>query len=262
LLAAAFASVAYTQEDVRLSHQINAPRVRLLVPAYFYPAGAGLKEWDRLFAAAGKVPIVVIVNPASGPGKEVDANYVKILERAKKVKKITLIGYVDTSYAKRPLAEVKVDVDQWLKFYRGIEGIFFDQQASGAEQVGYQSALYEYVRKKRGLALVITNPGTVCAEAYLAKPATDAACLFEGAKAFEPAAFPAWVTKYEPQHVAALSYGVAGAPAMRQCITAAAKKVGYCYVTDSGGANPWDRLPKYWDEEVAAVATVNQHDHK
>src|SRR6266511_2045748 len=58
----------------------KAPRVRLLVPAYFYPAGPGLKEWERLIAASARVPIVAVVNPASGPGKEADANYVKVLQ--------------------------------------------------------------------------------------------------------------------------------------------------------------------------------------
>jgi hypothetical protein len=29
------------------------------------------------------------------------------------------------------------------------------------------------------------------------------------------------------------------------------------HVTDDGGANPWDRLPTYWQEEVAAVRERN-----
>src|SRR5262245_57939330 len=74
------------------------PTLRLLVPAYFYPAGEGLKDWERLLAAAGRAPLVAVVNPASGPGKAADPNYVKLLERAAKTK-ITLIGYVSTSYA-------------------------------------------------------------------------------------------------------------------------------------------------------------------
>jgi hypothetical protein len=45
---------------------------------------------------------------------------------------------------------------------------------------------------------------------------------------------------------------------MRACLQVAVEqKVGYCYVTDAGGANPWQRLPSYWDEEVAAVREAN-----
>jgi hypothetical protein len=238
-------------------------RVRLLVPAYFYPAGAGLKDWERLLAVPAAVSAVVIINPASGPGKEADPSYVKILERAGKVRHLTLIGYVSASYGKRPVADAEADVDRWLRFYPGIEGIFFDEQASGDDKVAYQAELYKYAQTRKGLKLVVTNPGTVCAENYLSQPATDVACLFEGPKAFDPSAFPAWVAKYAPAHVAALSYKVGTAKAMRECVrTAAEKKVGACYVTDAEGSNPWDRLPRYWDEEVAAVREANQRPDK
>ena len=90
----------------------DAPRLRLLVPAYFYPAGDGSKDWDRLFAASATVPIVAIVNPASGPGKKAAPNYLELFAKAQRTEKITLIGYVPTSYGKRPLAEVKADVDR------------------------------------------------------------------------------------------------------------------------------------------------------
>jgi GH18 family chitinase len=35
------------------------------------------------------------------------------------------------------------------------------------------------------------------------------------------------------------------------------RKIGMIYVTDADGANPWDRLPSYWDAEVAAVREIN-----
>jgi hypothetical protein len=239
------------------------PHVRLLVPAYFYPAGAGLKDWERLFTASDRIPIVAVVNPASGPGKEADPNYVNIFDRAKKAGQISLIGYVATSYAKRRLEDVKADVDQWRRLYPAIQGIFFDEQASAEDQVPYQAALYEYVRTRKGLKLVVTNPGTVCSEKYLSQPATDVACLFEGPKAFNPSTFPEWVGKYGPDHVAAVSYKVGTAKAMRECIQAAVeKKIGYGYVTDAEGANPWGRLPGYWDEEVTAVREANPRPSK
>jgi hypothetical protein len=36
-----------------------------------------------------------------------------------------------------------------------------------------------------------------------------------------------------------------------------AKRVGYCYITDGKEPNPWNRLPRYWEEEVEAVQQVN-----
>jgi hypothetical protein len=233
--------------------------LRFLVPAYFYPAEGGLKHWDRLLDAAAHVPVVAIVNPASGPGRKADPNYLKIITRAKKTP-ITLLGYVPTSFGKRSLDDVKADVDRWVRLYPSIAGIFFDEQPSGAGQVDYQAALHAYVRARKGMRLVVSNPGTVCAEAYLSRPATDVACLFEGPKAFDPAGFPGWVAKYLPGHVAVLSYNVRTATEMKKSVGMALRcKLGFLYVTDAAGANPWDRLPTYWAEEVAAVREANRN---
>ncbi len=234
------------------------PRLCLLVPAYFYPAGEGLKHWERLIAASARVPVVAIVNPASGPGARADANYTRLLDRAKRQPGFTLLGYVSTRYARRPAAEVRADVDRWLRLYPQIHGIFFDEQASGADQAGYYAALHAHVRKERKLRLAVTNPGTVCAEAYLARPAADVACLFEGADGFGAWKPPAWAKKYGPRRFAALAYKVVGVEQMRKYVGAAAEKgVGWLYVTDAAGANPWDRLPAYWEEEVAAVSKAD-----
>lgn len=232
-------------------------QVRLLVPAYFYPAGEGRAHWDNLLAAADKVPVVAIVNPASGPGRRVDPNYVAIFDRAKETK-ITLIGYVSTSYAKRPIADVQAEVDMWLKSYPGIQGIFFDEQPSAAEHVSYYAALYKHVREERKLSLVVTNPGTVCDEAYFSQPASDVICLFENRTPFTADRLPDWSAKYAAKHVAVLPYNVQTADEMRACLrAAAARKVGCLYVTDDSGRNPWDRLPSWWAEQVEAVRQLN-----
>ena len=57
------------------------PRIRLWVAAYYYPNGPGLHKWDRLIAAAKLVPIVAIVNPASGPGNHVDPYIAAVITR-------------------------------------------------------------------------------------------------------------------------------------------------------------------------------------
>src|SRR5262249_49725447 len=158
------------------------PRLRLLVPAYFYPADEGLTQWDRLIESTKSAKgTVVIVNTDNGPGKEADPNYTKVLARARS-KGITLIGYASTKYAARPIDEVKADVDRWARLYPSIQGIFFDEQANTVEKVPYYAALYEHVRKERELSLVVTNPGTICAEAYLSRPASDVVCLAEAHK--------------------------------------------------------------------------------
>ncbi len=105
----------------------GSQRLRLLVPAYIYPVGDGRKEWQRLIDAAAKVKIVAIANPSSGPGEEPNFDYAAIFTEASD-RGITLVGYVSTDYGKRPMAEIKKDIDAWIRFYPQIRGFFFDQQ--------------------------------------------------------------------------------------------------------------------------------------
>jgi hypothetical protein len=228
-----------------------AKAMQLLVPAYFYPANKGLKEWDRLLDAASATPIAAIVNPASGPGKEADPNYVKIIERAAKTR-IQLVGYVATSYGKRSLDDVKADVDRWVQLYPGVCGIFVDEQASGADKVDYYLDLCRYVRKKKSLKRIIANPGTICAEGYFSKPTADTICIFEGPKPFA-GTLPVWGAKIAPERIAILSYQVGTAKEMLERVRTAKKLIGFVYVTDAAGANPWDRLPSYWADEIEAI---------
>jgi hypothetical protein len=230
----------------------EAPRAQLLVPAYFYPAGARAKDWDRLFAAADKVPVMAIVNPASGPGKAVDDNYATVFARARR-SSITLLGYVSTNYAKRPLGDVKADVDTWLALYPNVKGIFVDQQASAADAIDYYDALYKYVRTARKLRLVVTNPGTICAEEYFTRPALDVGCLFEGMSPADGSTLPSWKAKVS-RRIAVIEYKVATAAAMQAGLKELlAKKIGHVFITDGDLPNPYDHLPPYWEAEVAAV---------
>ena len=229
----------------------------LLVPAYFYPGGKGLSFWEMLFKASDRAPITAIVNLASGPGEKPDDSYLKIFERAEHTN-IRLIGYVHSSYAKRPLTEVKQDIDKWINYYPNIQGIFIDEQANDDQSVDYYSALYQYIRKSKGLKLVVANPGTVCAEGYFSSPVADVVCLHESDKDVEASFFPAWTAKYPSTSVLILKYGVSTEKEMLRWVDFAAKnRFCYIYFTDDRGINPWDSLPGFWGKEVDAVVKQN-----
>jgi hypothetical protein len=231
--------------------------LRLLVPAYIYPSNDGLAQWDRIIASPAAAITVVIANTQSGPGEEVDPNYVRVLDRARQGG-VTVIGYVPTKYGDRPLDDVKGDVDRWVQLYPGIQGIFFDEQASTADRVDYYRALYEHARGKHGLSLVVTDPGTECAEAYLARPATDVGCLVEAPTNFGTYRRPAWTDRYTADHFAALLCKVGTAEQMRKAVREMRdNNIGYCFVTDADEPNPWGRLPTYWDAELDAVRQAN-----
>lgn len=227
--------------------------LKLLVPAYFYPAGEGLQTWHKLIAAGTKTPVVAIANPGSGPGTAIDPAYSTIIHEAQAAK-VTVIGYVSTSYAKRSATEIKHDLDQWLKFYPTIQGFFFDEQASEAGRSDFYLDLTNYARKKIPEAFVVTNPGTTCAEEYFSKNVADTICVIENGAGLEKYAPPPWSKKYPAERFYGLAYHVQKADGMRTSLHAAAQKhLGYVYVTDDKLPNPWDTLPPYWQAEVQAV---------
>jgi hypothetical protein len=236
------------------------PRLRLLVPAYFYPSGEGQRFWDALGEAARRVPVTAIMNPASGPGRAgagPDPRYTAVIKSARGAG-VKVIGYVSTDYARRAAEVVNEEADRYRTLYPGIQGIFFDEQSSGAAQGPYYRALYQHVKTRDPDALVVTNPGTSMAAEYLDAPATDVACIFENSHGFDSYQPPDWVTQRRRDQTAALCYNVPDAVGMRHCLDLALNRnLGWIYVTDDGGRNPWDTLPSYWAKEVAAVGAFN-----
>jgi hypothetical protein len=235
-------------------------RLRLLVPAYFYPGGDGQKEWQKLFDAASKskAEIVAIANANSGPGADSDASYKAIVAAAGRAG-VTVVGYVSTGHGSRPLAEIKRDVDDWVLFYPKIRGVFFDQQPADGQYVASFAELRDYVKQKLPDPLVITNPGALCDEAYLAKNVSDVTCVFSNYKGFDSFWLPAPLKSYEPNRFAAMAYDIPDAETMRKLVNFAfVRGIGYIYITDAKrtNPNPWGKLPAYWEAEVDAVTHV------
>jgi hypothetical protein len=99
----------------------------------------------------------------------------------------------------------------------------------------------------------------MCAPEYLEIDGRPTVCLFEnktGIDAYRP---PPWQTRFPARQIAVLLYDVRTAETMQRSLGEMLRKqAGYVYVTDDSGANPWDRLPSYWEQEVAAVAAENR----
>jgi hypothetical protein len=230
-------------------------RLRLLVPAYIYPANDGRKEWQRLIAVASKVDVVAVANPDSGPGPEYNPDYAAIIGEASS-HGVKVVGYVNTEYSRRPTAAVKKDIDAWVEFYPQIAGLFLDQQSGEARHADYYAELRAYAKGKLHDTLVITNPGSLCDRTYLARPASDVACVFacEGVGTLE---LPEDLKAYEPSRFAARAYKVADVETMRAMVKeAVVKRIGYIYITDGKPINQWNKLPPYWEAEVDAVSHV------
>src|SRR5262249_52450450 len=161
------------------------------------------------------------------------------------------VGYISTEYAGRSRAEVKNDIDAWLRFYPQISGFFFDQQPPDGQHAAYYAEIRDYARSRLRDALIVTNPGVPCDPAYLAQSVSDVTCVFANFDGFSGFELPAPLKSYDSSRFAALPYNIAGAEAMRTVVKdAIVKRIGYLYVSDVKPPNQWNRLPVYWEAEV------------
>jgi Spherulation-specific family 4 len=236
----------------------STPRLQVLVPAYFYPSGPGLKAWQHLIVAASKIKIVAIANPSSGPGEQRNPDYYRIIQSASD-KGIKVVGYVSTKYGNRSLAEIEKDIDRWVEYYPQVAGFFIDQQSSSADEVEFYLKIRDHARLKTKNVLVINNPGTMCDENYFARSVADVTCIFAGFEGLDQLKPPLSLKRYSPSRFAALAYQIPDAKAMRQAIKdAIVKRIGYLYISNSPkGDNPWAELPVYWDDEVEAISQID-----
>ena len=74
------------------------------------------------------------------------------------------IGYVYTLYGKRPLSEVKAEIEKYFQWY-DVNGIFLDETSENDES--YYHDIADFVRGIEKSNLVVLNPGTIpSAKAY------------------------------------------------------------------------------------------------
>jgi Spherulation-specific family 4 len=126
----------------------------VLVPLYVTPG----KIWDNAIKAKyahARVPMVVIANVENGPGKTFNPTYLEYIKKAQKAG-IDVLGYVFTSYSKRPQATVQAEMLEWYDFYH-TDGIFLDEMA--VDNAPYYEAATAYAHA-HALWFVVGNPGT------------------------------------------------------------------------------------------------------
>lgn len=229
--------------------------LRIMIPLYVYPSWYAPSEyaWDDVAAAASDVPVTAIINPDSGPVFPLDENYTYGLNDLRNGG-VTLLGYVATGYGVRDSAAVKADIDLYDAYYN-IDGIFLDEADNTTNQLAYYTDLYAYIKSCTNLDEVVVNPGINTVENYLAEPACDTAVIFEVDTGWTNHTPDAYIADYPPERFCALLYNVTNEAAMRQYVDLAVQRnIGYLYVTDDNGANPWDTIPSYWSTLVNYVA--------
>ena len=133
---------------VWLSALLQVRALGILIPAYFDP-GSGNTNWDTLARASERVPLTAIMNPNNGPGTSPKAAYTQAIAKLH-TSGGRVIGYVYSSYTKRPIDQVKADVDRYDSYYN-IDGFFVDEMTNDniAAHLTYYDDLYRYIKNKR-----------------------------------------------------------------------------------------------------------------
>lgn len=234
----------------------QARSAEILIPSYFYPSGTN-NGWPQLNAAASQVQVTAILNPASGPGTSVDSNYTSAVNSLRTAGG-RVIGYVSTSYTARSAAAVKADILKYATLYN-VDGFFLDEMTNtaGATEVAYYADVYAYIKSLNADYRVVGNPGTNSQPAYLTALGTDTLVTFESDAGYSSWSPSPWTSNYAVRRFSNLPYNIPDVAGMTAAVNAAvSKRVGYVYVTDDSGANPWDRLPTYWASEISALRAV------
>lgn len=207
---------------------------RLAVPFYVHPAEAP-EQWQRLAALADRVEFAV-VNVADGPGPVGDPYYPQALAMLRS-HGIRLYGYVDVDYGRRGVALVAADVEAWLAQY-GVDGIMYDQVASGVEALGHNRILAMLARRA-GAGAVVANPGVEPCPELL--DLFDVTCVFENTATAHSqlSAPPAAVSPERRWH---LIHGAKAEDLEGVLARVDELGAGLAFATDRPGPHPWTGL--------------------
>lgn len=213
----------------------DAPQ--LIVPAYFHPA-VRRRDWESLVEHGPHIRLVV-ANPASGPGDRVDESYLAPLRRLRDAG-VQVAGYIDTDYGQRPAEDALRDFERYAEWYE-VAGAFFDRVSNNVHDVGYYDRLTRDIRSA-GAEVVAYNHGTHPVEAYA--EIADLLGTFEGTwESYIDATVPRWARARSAGQFFHLVYDVPQESFGDAFLLATLRRAGVIFVTDSGGANPWGRLP-------------------
>jgi hypothetical protein len=244
-----------TTESSECFHQRATAKTGLLIPLYVYPENIHVNhDFNRVIKLKRmyrEVPFWVIVNPASGPGEAVDANYTKAIDRLIGAGCVVL-GYLPTDYGRAPFEQVETNLQAWRRMYPRTHGVFFDEMIYEANDraVAHQVRLNKAAHDM-GYWPTVGNPGTDTPGIYFAADAADVIVIHEARE---------WPTEeklhgnyfggysdFAPHTRATLMYG------QKECDSEKVRMVSqytrWIYVTQDtyqpdnpDHPNPWDQL--------------------
>ncbi|WP_337863732.1 spherulation-specific family 4 protein [Nitrososphaera sp.] len=230
------------------------------VPLYKYPdLGDSDGMWNAVIKAKKAhpaVPFAVSVNPSNGPGWSADSRIKSAIGELRAAGVEHVLGYIPTMYATEPsgrtMADLKRMVDNYRAWYPEMDGLMMDTVAAGADKVWFYKELVSYAKSK-GFSYVKANPGAKVDKAYF--EVFDNISIYEryGAPSISTLASNTFNNRdgYGIGKFAFTAKGVAGLDT--GYLEDARDYVGYMYMTDDGGGNPYNTVPPYFNSMVEAL---------
>src|SRR2546426_1784661 len=217
----------------------------VVIPLYTYPTDGSWAASLQAKNAHPNVPIIAIINPSDGPGGSSDSNYVQGVKNFQAAG-IIVIGYVATGYASHGMSDLDAQISRYKNWY-SVNGIFFDEMANNQGNENYYSTLNTYV-KSLGMTMTMGNPGTSVPSSYIGT--LDSLCIFE------QGGLPtlSYLSSYSGHPKSNFAYiGLSVSTLNTSYEVSSSNYVQWIYITDAGGGNPYDVLPSYFMNEVAAL---------
>jgi hypothetical protein len=235
----------------------------ILIPLYIYPStGGATSEFANVISLARlypKVPIYVIINPATGPGTITDGNYTDAIKKLKSAG-VKVLGYVTTNYGVKQIGDILIDIDTWTTFYPDIDSIFLDdmiyENPLSTEMRDFYVQAKDYAHSK-GLFPVIANPGSAIPDSYYDNKLSDIFVIHENT---------AWPTEsairdfsYNADHnrnkraIIVFGDNIWNEQSFLMC----SKYAGLIFCNSDIGAvlpNPWDCLTSTLEDQLKALS--------
>ena len=218
------------------------------VPAYAWSSAF----WTQAIDSRPAPSVIILDITGMGAGTTPVPHFQALVAKAHAAG-INILGYSSTEYGQRPAAEVEADVRNYEAWYH-VNGMFLDLTASTTGELGYYQNLASFIHSSIPQSLIWLNPGDFPAQGYMS--VGNVVMVFEGSYAsYRQLQVPGWVSHYDPSRFVNVVYATSGSDLPSAVSLAGSRRAGYLYVTDlPASPNPYNALPGYWSQEVAAVA--------
>src|SRR5439155_8847594 len=217
----------------------------VVIPLYTYPTDGSWSASLQAKNAHPNVPIIAVINPSNGPGGASDLKFVQGVKNFQAAG-IIVLGYVATGYASHGMSDLDAQISSYWNWYR-VNGIMFDEMSNVPGNENYYFTLNTYV-KSLGMTMTMGNPGTSVPSSYIGT--LDSLCLFE------QGGLPtlSYLTSYSGHPKSNFAYIGYTVSLLNAAFEAASSQyAGWLYITDAGLPNPYNVLPSYFMNEVAAL---------